>query len=89
MSEYEAPRRRNDGPLTPLEQLRKDVSESPGSERETAAKQDDPVPAANIDGVKVLPGTGGPDDVGDIEVEPEDLAFPRAATTRGDPERGS
>jgi len=22
--------------------------------------------------VKVLPGTGGPDDVGDIEVEPED-----------------
>jgi hypothetical protein len=29
-------------------------------------------PEIDRDDVKVLPGTGGPDDVGDIEVEPED-----------------
>jgi hypothetical protein len=34
-----------------------------------AVKQDS---AVDADAVKVLPGTGGPDDVGDIEVAPED-----------------
>lgn len=29
--------------------------------------------AINDDDVKVLPGTGGPDDVGDIEVDPAEL----------------
>jgi hypothetical protein len=34
-----------------------------------AVKQDDEIDA---DAVKVLPGTGGPDDVGDVELKPED-----------------
>ena len=46
------------------------------SERDTAAKQHGSVtdseasrdPAVDLDAVKVLPGTGGPDDVGDEEV---------------------
>lgn len=65
-----------DGPLGEQEQLRKDTSYSPGSESETSAKQDDaddepkwpggePIP----DEVKVKPGTGGPDDEGDVEVD--------------------
>jgi hypothetical protein len=54
------------------EQTRKDTSYSPASETETAAKQDDSQPEA-IDAeaaekVNVAPGTGGPDDVGDVEV---------------------
>jgi len=63
------------------ESLKKDVANSPESERETAAKQDSTVGAsetvqdADVDGsqVQVLPGTGGPDDVGDIEVDPAEL----------------
>ena len=34
-----------------------------------AIRQDDDIDSS---AVQVLPGTGGPDDVGDIEVEPED-----------------
>jgi hypothetical protein len=64
--------------LTPLsddDQLEKDMSYSPGSERETEEKQSD----AEIDdeAVRVRPGTGGPDDVGDIEVDQADLNLPR------------
>lgn len=54
---------------------------SPGSETETAAKQADPVPdrvAADVDGdeVRVVPGTGGPDDAGDVDVDPDELNLP-------------
>lgn len=68
-------------PLDDDELLRKDVSYSPGSETETAAKQSDPLPdrvADDIDasGVNAVPGTGGPDDTGDVEVDPEDLNLP-------------
>jgi hypothetical protein len=31
------------------------------------------VDAVDPDDVKVLPGTGGPDDVGDVEVDPDEL----------------
>ena len=57
-------------PLDDEELTRKDTSYSPGSERETAAKQDDP-------GADVLPGTGGPDDSGDLDVPPGELHMPR------------
>ena len=52
-----------------------------GNEKDIAAKQRTPVDESeairqddevDADAVKVLPGTGGPDDVGDVEVEPED-----------------
>ena len=29
--------------------------------------------AADADDVRVLPGTGGPDDVGDVDVDPDEL----------------
>jgi hypothetical protein len=67
-------------PLDDVEQTRKDVSYSPGSEAETAAKQHDPLPDAvahdaDIDTTRInaVPGTGGPDDAGDVELDPEDV----------------
>jgi len=65
-------------PLTDAEQTRKDVSYSPGSETETAAKQADPLPDGvddDIDAsrVRAVPGTGGPDDAGDVELSPEEV----------------
>lgn len=62
------------------EQTRKDTSYSPASETETEAKQDASRPAAvepdAAEKVKVAPGTGGPDDVGDVEVNEEDINLP-------------
>ena len=50
-----------------------------GNERDIAAKQRRPEESAAFDDqeidsakVQVLPGTGGPDDVGDTEAEPDD-----------------
>jgi len=68
-------------PLSEQESLRKDTSYSPASETETRRKQQDPLPEtvdSDIDpaDVNVVPGTGGPDDVGDVEVDPEDLHLP-------------
>ncbi|HEV7951605.1 MAG TPA: hypothetical protein VGP24_17725 [Glaciihabitans sp.] len=63
-------------------------STSPGSDgpdyadtndRDIRAKQNSTTseatddPAVEADDVKVLPGTGGPDDVGDVEVDPAEL----------------
>lgn len=61
--------------------VRKDMSYSPASETETREKQDaslDDTLPDDIDksSVNVAPGTGGPDDVGDIEVDPDDLNMP-------------
>jgi len=61
------------------DQTAKDRSYSPASERETEVKQDE------SDGTAVRPGTGGPDDVGDIPVPPEDDLDPAAIIERGDP----
>jgi hypothetical protein len=54
--------------------------DSPRSEAATADLQDTPIadsPAVDeetdIADIKALPGTGGPDDGGDIEVDPSDL----------------
>lgn len=67
--------------LSERESLRKDMSYSPASETETQRKQEDPLPDGvdddiDAEDVKVVPGTGGPDDVGDVEVDPEDLNMP-------------
>ena len=58
----------------------KDSNESPRSDRDTIELQSTDVEsspavddAIDSDDVNVLPGTGGPDDGGDIEVDPEDL----------------
>lgn len=69
-----APRSENDT-------VRKDMSYSPASETETQQKQADPVPdavAADVDAdeIRVVPGTGGPDDTGDVEVDPDELNLP-------------
>ena len=67
------------GDLSDVEQTSKDMSYSPSSSRETEELQDAPDSAAlddadiNPDDVKVLPGTGGPDDVGDIDVDPGEI----------------
>lgn len=62
------------------DQTKKDTSYSPASETETEAKQEDAVPstidAEAVEHVKVAPGTGGPDDVGDVEVNEEDINLP-------------
>lgn len=68
-------------PLSDDELTRKDVSYSPASEQETAGKQRDPLPDTidgDIDSAKIraVPGTGGPDDAGDVDVDPDDVNLP-------------
>lgn len=65
-------------PLSDAEQTRKDVSYSPGSETETAAKQAEPLPDGvdeDIDEsrIRAVPGTGGPDDAGDVDLDPDEV----------------
>lgn len=36
-------------------------------------------PEIDEDAVDVLPGTGGPDDVGDVDVDPDDINLPGSA----------
>lgn len=71
----------DDAPLDREEAVRKDRVYSPGSETETQAKQDDPLPASvdediDADKVRAVPGTGGPDDAGDVDVDPDELNLP-------------
>ncbi|MET1052190.1 MAG: hypothetical protein ABWX65_06075 [Mycetocola sp.] len=70
---------KTDGDLSDVEQTGKDRSYSPSSAQETeqlqnttdsAALDDDDIDA---DDVNLLPGTGGPDDVGDIDVDPDEI----------------
>lgn len=67
--------------LTDPESVRKDRTYSPASESETEQKQGETL-SDNVDSdidsdqVEVAPGTGGPDDVGEIEVDPGDLNLP-------------
>ncbi|PPH24694.1 hypothetical protein [Rathayibacter toxicus] len=72
--------------------VEKERTESPGSERETRAKQEQDLPEhpPGVSGsatVKTVPGTGGPDDVGDVEVDPGEVSlngkpFPGHAGTK-------
>lgn len=64
--------------------LSHDTAYSPGSETETQRKQDEGVSENVPDDVdagqvKVAPGTGGPDDVGDIDVDPGEINLPGGA----------
>ncbi|WP_205647473.1 hypothetical protein [Agromyces badenianii] len=75
--------REEPAPLGDAQQTRKDVAYSPASEAETAAKQDDGDPTdldpdIDPDDVRAVPGTGGPDDEGDVDVDPDDLNMPRS-----------
>lgn len=62
----------NDDELT-----EKDTSYSPASEAETQAKQSDPVPDSLepdvAERVNLAPGTGGPDDPGDVDVDADEI----------------
>lgn len=55
---------------------------SPSSEAETEEKQRTSGLPTDMDAdidpedVRVVPGTGGPDDVGDVQVDPDDLHLP-------------
>ncbi|MFB2599618.1 hypothetical protein ACEXQE_17645 [Herbiconiux sp. P17] len=58
--------------------VQKDMSYSPSSGRETEQAQGDPRTSAHLDdpdidasAVKSVPGVGGPDDAGDIDVDEE------------------
>ncbi|HYI33361.1 MAG TPA: hypothetical protein VEX88_07870 [Glaciibacter sp.] len=59
----------------------KDMLYSPQSEREQESSQSRPVESSQAvkdaeideDQVQLLPGTGGPDDVGEVEVDPDDI----------------
>lgn len=59
----------------------KDVSYSPASETETERKQETTSTEATSDpdidsgDVQVLPGTGGPDDVGEVDVDPDEVSL--------------
>ncbi|MFD1715929.1 hypothetical protein ACFSBZ_15755 [Amnibacterium flavum] len=60
----------------------KDVAYSPASETETERKQESGTTSeatadsdVDSDDVNVLPGTGGPDDVGDVDVDPSDVSL--------------
>jgi hypothetical protein len=76
-----APQNSRNTPLSEQESLRKDMSYSPASETETQQKQQEPLPDTidddiDADDVRVVPGTGGPDDAGDVEVDPDELNMP-------------
>jgi hypothetical protein len=80
-SPTDAPTPATDTPHSEGEGVRKDTAYSPGSESETQQKQDEHVSddvSDDIDEsqVQVAPGTGGPDDVGEIEVDPKDINLP-------------
>ncbi|GAA4164999.1 hypothetical protein GCM10022286_27540 [Gryllotalpicola daejeonensis] len=67
--------------LSDEELTRKDTNYSPGSDRETQELQGDPdeSPATDdVDRARVgnLPGTGGPDDTGDVVPPDEELDEP-------------
>ena len=67
------------------DQIGKDTSYSPASEAETQAKQAEPVPPTIdpdiADRVKVAPGTGGPDDPGEVEMDLTDINLPPYGVT--------
>jgi hypothetical protein len=67
---------------TMQDDVRKDVAYSPASETETEHKQADPLPDTldddiDTDAIRVVPGTGGPDDTGDVEIDAADDEAPR------------
>jgi hypothetical protein len=70
----------SDTPLSDEELTTKDRAYAPGSERETARKQDDQSTSADVgvEKVSLLPGTGGPDDNGVVDIDPGEIHIPRS-----------
>ncbi|MFG6476444.1 hypothetical protein ACFXP7_08645 [Microbacterium sp. P06] len=71
----------DDTGLSSADAVRKDRTYGPASDTETAQKQDETLsdnvdPDIDADQVQVAPGTGGPDDIGEVEVDPADLNLP-------------
>ncbi|WP_066514367.1 hypothetical protein [Curtobacterium ammoniigenes] len=73
----------NDEQVPDGERRAADTAYTPSSERETEVLQDperdsEALRADDVDPdqVKVVPGTGGVDDVGDVDVDPKDLHLP-------------
>ncbi|WP_368498366.1 hypothetical protein [Herbiconiux sp. A18JL235] len=74
------------------ETVEKDMSYSPASGQETEEAQEDPRGSTHLDdpeidasAVKTVPGEGGPDDVGEIDVDEEAIRASiaeRSAQTR-------
>lgn len=67
-------------PDSEREVIVKDTNNSPSSDRTTEELQESSADSPAFDdpdidesAVKALPGTGGPDDEGDIEVDPADI----------------
>ncbi|GAB3616437.1 hypothetical protein GCM10027416_09940 [Okibacterium endophyticum] len=72
----------DDTSLDDSEQVRKDTSYSPSSDAETAARQSGAPGGAIADDidesdVTLAPGTGGPDDTGDVDVDDNEIHLPR------------
>ena len=68
-----------DAPITRDEaQTEKDTAYSPGSDREVRQEQADPELPTDIDAdeVRAAPGTGGPDDAGDVDIENAPIHLP-------------
>jgi hypothetical protein len=74
----------DDASLNDNEQLVKDRSYAPSSGRETERLQHDQSVPDDVDAsaVATLPGTGGPDDTGDVEVDPADIHMPHRTEAR-------
>lgn len=72
-------------PLSEPDAVRKDMRYSPGSDSEIQEKQDEPAESADPDiddeQIVTLPGTGGPDDVGEVQVSEDDLNMPNGIGT--------
>ncbi|MFF1574193.1 hypothetical protein ACFVWR_15735 [Leifsonia sp. NPDC058292] len=81
MTDPKSVRADDEAPLDDTELTRKDRSYSPSSDRETEELQGTAAETATKDGVKQLPGTGGPDDGGDVEV-PDDHIDPSVIVER-------
>lgn len=86
--ERENPDRKPDDPMT-SDQTAKDTSYSPASGIEAEQRQESPDESSatddaeiDDDAVNVLPGTGGPDDVGEIEPDPGEINMPRRTEPR-------
>jgi hypothetical protein len=78
----------SDDDLNDAEQTRKDKSYSPSSGLETERMQHDHAdspaladPDIEVSRINALPGTGGPDDAGDIEFDPKELERARRAAS--------
>lgn len=84
----ETPAERPDG-IGDARQTEKDTSYSPASEREMRAREADAEtstatedPEIDEGDVRLLPGTGGQDDPGDVRVDPAELDPPRETGAR-------